>query len=169
MFRWNLTLPLLMSLGMLFISLLTIFWCSCLMLNGSTMKGKVPVSMANMLTPLLTQAKREETNTFSRCMKWIVCLLFQTVLQRCTLLYTMKEQASSTNIHLFSLTWTRRPLWVHTSGELATQGPHRQDFHTGCSVAPETKIRPSECYSGQSLFETSAFYHRSPCTDVLHG
>ena len=42
------------SLGMALISPLTIFWCSCLMLNGSTMKGRVPVSMANMLTPLIT-------------------------------------------------------------------------------------------------------------------
>lgn len=52
-FRW----PLLTSLGMLPISPLTIFWCSCLMLKGSTVKGSAPVSMAKVLTPLCRNTK----------------------------------------------------------------------------------------------------------------
>ena len=35
-----------------FISLSTIFWYKALRLNGSTVKGRVPVSMAYMFTPL---------------------------------------------------------------------------------------------------------------------
>lgn len=35
-----------------FMSLSTILWCNDLRLKGSTVKGRVPVSMAYMLTPL---------------------------------------------------------------------------------------------------------------------
>lgn len=35
-----------------FMSLSTILWCNALRLKGSTVKGRVPVSMAYMLTPL---------------------------------------------------------------------------------------------------------------------
>lgn len=57
-------LPLLTSPGMLLISLLTIFWCSCLMLKGSTVKGSVPVSMANMLTPLHTDKENMQKTIY---------------------------------------------------------------------------------------------------------
>lgn len=62
--------PLLTSLGMLLISLLTIFWCSCFILKGSTVKGRVPVSMANMLTPLQHTCKnvRQHIHQLSRRM-----------------------------------------------------------------------------------------------------
>ena len=41
-----------------FISLSTIFWCRALRLKGSTVKGRVPVNMAYMFTPLEDTHKR---------------------------------------------------------------------------------------------------------------
>lgn len=63
-FKWDFAAraasPLLTSPGMLLISPLIIFWWSCLMLKGSTVKGRFPVSMANMLTPLHTQTEQRQ-------------------------------------------------------------------------------------------------------------
>lgn len=49
-------------MGKGFISLSTIFWYKALKLNGSTVKGNVPVSMAYMFTPLKknTQKRKPE-------------------------------------------------------------------------------------------------------------
>lgn len=43
-----------------FISLSTIFWYKALKLNGSTVKGSVPVSMAYMFTPLKENRQRKK-------------------------------------------------------------------------------------------------------------
>ena len=69
--RWKAELPVLTSLGMLLMSPFTIFWWSCLMLNGSTAKGKVPVSMANMLTPLHTHT-HTHTHTHKECVHKLI-------------------------------------------------------------------------------------------------
>lgn len=51
-------------MGKGFISLSTIFWYKALKLNGSTVKGNVPVSMAYMFTPLKenTQKKKPKSS-----------------------------------------------------------------------------------------------------------
>lgn len=93
-----------------------------------------------------------QTHTFTRCTHrnhslWLIKTT--THFQKSTVV----KEATET----LSLTQTRRPLWVRTSCEPAAQGLRRQDFHTGCWEAPETKIQPSACYSGQSLCERHSF------------
>lgn len=53
-------LPVESWVGSGFISLSTIFWYKALRLNGSTVKGRVPVSMAYMFTPL-REPEREQS------------------------------------------------------------------------------------------------------------
>lgn len=43
-----------------FISLSTIFWYKALRLKGSTVKGRVPVNMAYMFTPLKRETPKHE-------------------------------------------------------------------------------------------------------------
>lgn len=127
-------LPLLTSLGILLISPLTIFWCSCLMLKGSTVKGKVPVSMANMLTPLHThiQGKCIQTKTHLNDPKTAPQKITTFSNIHTKLRWNRPDSLLNKHTKTLSLTLTRRPLWVHTSCERAAQGPRRQDFHIGC-------------------------------------
>ena len=66
LFAWRglfVKLPLVTPSGNGFIWLLTILLCSALMLNGSTVKGKFPVSIAYIFTPL--EWETMELSTFS--------------------------------------------------------------------------------------------------------
>lgn len=54
-------LPVESWVGRGFISLSTIFWYKALRLKGSTVKGRVPVSMAYMFTPLKGETAKCET------------------------------------------------------------------------------------------------------------
>lgn len=134
--------PWLMSLGMLLISPLTIFWCSCLMLKGSTVKGNVPVSIANVLTPLHPHVRKTCANKSTFTSRLHRNNSFETSR------ITFRWDGTA------SLTLTTHPLWVRTSCERVTRGLRRQDSHTGCSAAPGTRIQASACCSGQSLCET---------------
>lgn len=55
------TLPVESWVGRGFISLSTIFWYKALRLKGSTVKGRVPVNMAYMFTPLKRETPKHET------------------------------------------------------------------------------------------------------------
>lgn len=67
-----------MSDGITLISPFTIFRWSCLMLKGSTVNGKVPVNMANILTPLRinrnTQSRIKKTPKISWHYMWLPVL-----------------------------------------------------------------------------------------------
>lgn len=54
-------LPVESWVGRGFISLSTIFWYKALRLKGSTVKGRVPVNIAYMFTPLKRETPKYET------------------------------------------------------------------------------------------------------------
>lgn len=135
-----------------FISLSTIFWYKALKLNGSTVKGSVPVSMAYMFTPLKENRQKKKpkwsgtrkNGGFGDCTSSLMsdsyCRVdapslrtFQVRLKRAPDPAGDVPALCNNNYKLQKkLTWTRRLFWARISSSPEVQGLHMLGSHTGC-------------------------------------